>query len=660
MSYSKWWMPPRWFSFLLLCYLAGLIIFAVLRTVFLWGNAASLEGAPSSEVLTAYLVGLRFDQIVVLCVLAPVALLLPWTIPIHRHLKFPVTVYFTLVTLVAAFGSAADTRYYHYLDSHLNFLALQYLGQGAMATNLMTSDPWFWPALLLSLFAALLAGGVIYWLFARVVVEPERRPNWISSILYFLIATFFTILGVRGRTALAPINFGAAYFSENHFVNQLALNGMYTFGRTLVETDNDPRLSYMPAKDRFPFVDFETGLHDVQHMLVAPNETLDQPDSSLLRDVSQPQTHGYKPNVILVIMESWSGRLTGTLGSKRNLTPHFDTLAETGILFTDFYASGTRTGYGLGAVLCGFPAIPGRSISNRYDALHPFVTLPEILTSRGYYNIFVYGGDLVFDNVQGFFQEKGMNRFIGQPDFPPDQAFSKWGVPDHQMFNRVVALTDSLPRPFCITALTLSNHEPFALPDSSVRRYFDASDTSKQYNAQIYADVALGQFMHAMRKTAVYDSTIFVFTADHARVFPRYIILDPNMYHIPLLIIDGRNDSAGRRVSILGGQTDIIPTLMGLLGGNYRHASWGRNLLSADTLVEPFAVTNLLPWIGIIEDGFCYAELPGEDSLLYDMSDLAAAKDVKSDHPEIFKRLQRRCREYVQMADRLSTPTTTK
>ncbi len=660
MPKSKWWIPPRWFGFLLICYFAGAVVFAVLRTVFLWADAAALDGAPLGQILKAYIVGLRFDQIVVLFLLIPLILVLPWTIAFHRHLRSPVTIYFALVTFLVTFGSAADIRFFHYLDSHLNFLALEYLGEGSMATNLITSDPWFVPAVATSFLFALLAAIGVYWVFTRVVVETTRPGNWISSMFYFLIAAVITVLGIRGRTALAPINWGAAYFSENHFVNQLALNGMYTLGRTLVETNHDPRLTYMPEEDRFPFVDFETGLHDVQQMLVAPNESLDEPDSSLLRDVSQPPTRGYEPNIILVIMESWSGRLTGTLGSDRNLTPQFDTLANTGLLFTNFYASGTRTGYGFGAVLCSFPAIPGRSISNRYDALHPFVTLPEILAARGYYNIFVYGGDLVFDNVQGFFQEKGMNRFIGQPDFPPDQVFSKWGVPDHQLFNRVVALTDSLPRPFCITALTLSNHEPFDLPDSSVRRYFDNSDTSKQYNAQIYADVALGKFMHAMRKTAIYDSTIFVFTDDHARVFPRYIILDPNMYHIPLLLIDGRSDGAGKRVDMLGGQTDIIPTLMGLIGGNYRHASWGRNLLTTDTLVEPFAVTNLMPWIGIIEDGFCYAELPGKDSLLYDMSNLTAAQDVKADHPEIFKRLQRRCREYVQMADRMSTFTATK
>ena len=656
MTKSKWWHPPRWFWFLALTYVSGIVVFALLRFVFLLANPGAIDEVSIGELTTAFAIGVRFDQIVVLLLLIPLGVTLPWLGNNYRATRIPLAIYMAAITMFVLFSTAADIRFYHYMDSHLNFLALEYLGEGSMAGNLMTSDPWFWPAILISLSSSIVAGFLAYRLVALMLVDPKHSRNWTATVLYFALTAFVTFLGIRGRTSLSPIDWGAAYFSDNHFVNQLALNGIYTFGRNLLETNQDPRLSYVSDSERFPFVEFSIGLGDVQSMLESPKEKWLEPDSSLLRQVTQKQTRDYYPNVVLVIMESWSGRLTGTLGDSRNLTPHFDSLANHGMLFTNFYASGPRTGYGLGAILCSFPAIPGRSITNRYDADHPFITLPELLSSRGYYNAFVYGGDLVFDNVEGFFTEKGMHRFIGQDDFASEQLFSKWGVPDHTLLSRVASLTDSLTRPFSITALTLSNHEPFDLPDSSSQRYLNDSDTCKQFNAQIYADRSIGNFITAIKQLPVYDSTIFVFTSDHARIFPRKIMVDPDMYHIPLLIIDGHSDSIGRRLDIVGGQTDIIPTLMGVLGGEYHHESWGRDLLSTDSNDTPFAVLNLRPWVGIIQDGFCYAELPQRDSMLYDMSNLAAAQDVKADYPEIFTRLQRTCRIYVQIAEQKSTP----
>jgi phosphoglycerol transferase MdoB-like AlkP superfamily enzyme len=57
--------------------------------------------------------------------------------------------------------------------------------------------------------------------------------------------------------------------------------------------------------------------------------------------------------------------------------------------------------------------------------------------------------------------------------------------------------------------------------------------------------------------------------------------LDLVRFHIPLLVLgDGIRERFGPRRSVVGTQVDVVPTIMGLLGGAYTHHCWGRDLLA--------------------------------------------------------------------------------
>jgi hypothetical protein len=367
-------------------------------------------------------------------------------------------------------------------------------------------------------------------------------------------------------------------------------------------------LIYLPEKQRFPLAPTDEALAMVRTMLQVDGETWLKPDSSLMRIVHQsPATFGFNPNIVIILSESWSAEHTGALGSHRNLTPRFDRLAEQGMLFTNFYASGTRTNFGISAVYCSFPALPGRAIMKRYNANHPFVSLSEILHERGYTNAFAYGGDLVFDNMEGFLREKKFERFYGEKEFGTELSFSKWGIPDHTLLKEAVSLIQTLPRPFQLTVLTLSNHEPWDMPDSSVQVYFNDEDTSKVFNSQRYADHALGKFFDLVSQDPVFDSTIFLFVSDHGRYGRSRPVVETKFFHVPLLIYSpSLLGSNSRRLETIGSQTDVLPTLMGLLGGEYSHASWGRDLLKVTD--GGFAVMNVGSRIAYIDRDYLYAE----------------------------------------------------
>jgi hypothetical protein len=651
-------LPSRPYLLLFLIYLLSLVFFAAFRALFLISFSDHVNGVSVGEILTAFLVGVRFDQIVILMILAPLLLVLPWISLRFTFLRGSVLAYLGITFSACFLLLVADIPFFKAFDSRLNFLVIDYLSRGRTAWHLVFTEPRFYWSILIWMSSTVLFLLSVWYMMRRTRHLPHRF-SWTGQVLLLLLCGGLTVLGIRGRTGLSPISWGAAYFSRSHLVNQLGLNGVFTLGRAFLEEGHDPRLSYLPESERFPFVPFSKGLSDVRRMLHQGGDQWLEPDSSLRRLTRQPPSPlGFAPNLIIVLMESWSGRNTGALGSTRDLTPNFDRLADQGILFTSFYANGTRTNYGMAATLCSYPSIPGRSVMTRYNALHPFISLPEILHDRGYFNGFAYGGDLAFDNLEGFFTGKKVDHFYGESYFGREHDFAKWGIPDHIVFEKTAALTDSLPRPFQLTVLTLSNHEPFDLPDSSLRRYFNDADSSKKFNAFLYADFAVGRFIEHMRRRPVFDSTLFVFTADHAHFDRARLACDPVNFHAPLLIYSpALLGSESIRIDKTGSQVDLLPTLMGLLGDDYTHAGWGRDLLRLTSRDQGFAVLNVLNWVGYVGEDYYYMEHIGRPGSLFDLEVMAdTILDVATEKPEQAARLQRRLHSYLQIAEQLSTP----
>jgi len=79
---------------------------------------------------------------------------------------------------------------------------------------------------------------------------------------------------------------------------------------------------------------------------------------------------------VLIILESWSADLVAALGGEQGITPNFDNLAKSGLLFTNCFASGDRSDQGMAALLSAYPAQPTTSIIKQPNK---FQQLPCIL-----------------------------------------------------------------------------------------------------------------------------------------------------------------------------------------------------------------------------------------------------------------------------------------
>jgi phosphoglycerol transferase MdoB-like AlkP superfamily enzyme len=264
------------------------------------------------------------------------------------------------------------------------------------------------------------------------------------------------------------------------------------------------------------------------------------------------------------VLESFSGYLIGPLGGDSLVTPNFNRYIKEGILFSDFYASGTRTDKAIPAILDGYPAQPAQSIVKEPKKSQSLPSLVKILIDKGYHSAFWYGGEINFANFNSFVIGSGFHDIITKVNFKPENFNSKWGVHDHILLKTLEDSMKVVKEPFLKVVLTLSSHEPFDVPMKPV---FEGDDNITKYkNSVFYADKSLGSFLDWAKGTDWWKNTLIIMVADHCcRVSEDMLIYSQNVFKIPMVWIGGALLKKGIRIDKLGSQVDIPVTLLNQL-----------------------------------------------------------------------------------------------
>ncbi|MGB5716561.1 MAG: sulfatase-like hydrolase/transferase, partial [Gammaproteobacteria bacterium] len=234
-----------------------------------------------------------------------------------------------------------------------------------------------------------------------------------------------------------------------------------------------------------------------------------------------------------------------------------------------------------------FPNLPGYEyLMQQPEGQNLFSGLPVLLNHRRFNDIYIYNGHFSWDNQQGFFRSQGMSKFIGRDDFrDPIFIDPTWGVSDEDMFNRALQELDGMPadKPFYAILQTLSNHTPYALPEQlPVEPVTGFGKLDLHLTAQRYSDWVLGQFFARAADSPWFEDTLFVILGDHGFAITRQLAeIDLLRFRVPMLILGpGIRETYGAVNHTVATQTDVVPTVVGLLGEPFVHQCWGRNLLS--------------------------------------------------------------------------------
>ena len=576
-------------AFTLLCALIMMVMFTLLRVALLVYNREMILDTPASTFLEAFANGLRFDLRIVVYFSIP--LLLALLSAKAMTMRGVLRVWLLAASSLALFLGLMEMDFYREFHQRLNGLVFQYVKEDPKTVMSML---WYGFPVVRYLLAWAVGTVILYFAFrgADRVTRSSTASGasravapWYGRVAVFMVLLLVCVVAARGTLRQGPpLRWGDAYTTDSNFANQLGLNGSLSLIAAAKSRFGDDRTNIWKATLEQPVAQ-----QTVRDMLLTENDKLVDPDTAPVRRDTTPPAAKTLPikNVVVILMESFAGHSVGALGRPGNITPYFDNLAKEGLLFERFFSNGTHTHQGMFATMACFPNLPGfEYLMQTPEGSHKLSGLPELLSARKFDDVYVYNGDFAWDNQSGFFSNQGMTTFVGRNDFV-DPVFSDptWGVSDQDMFNR--GLEELKKRegkePFYALLQTLSNHTPYALPTPlPVEPVTDRGSLNEHLTAMRYSDWALGQFFEKARKEPYFKETLFVVVGDHGFGNEQQISeMDLGRFNVPLLLIGpGIQEKFGARNDTVGTQVDIVPTIMGRLGGEFRQQCWGRDLLT--------------------------------------------------------------------------------
>ena len=579
-------------AFTLLCALIMMLMFTLLRVALLVYNWEMILDTPASTFLEAFANGLRFDLRIVVYLSIP--LLLAILSVKAMTMRAVMRLWLTAACSLALFLGLMEMDFYREFHQRLNGLVFQYVKEDPKTVMSML---WYGFPVVRYLLAWAVGTLILYFAFrgadrltrsrttAAVAGTARAVAPWYGRVAVFVVVLLVCVVAARGTLRQGPpLRWGDAYTTDSNFANQLGLNGSLSLIAAAKSRFSDERSNIWKATLEDPVAQ-----QTVRDMLLTENDKLVDPDTAPVRRDTTPPAEKTLPikNVVVILMESFAGHSVGALGRPGNVTPYFDNLSKEGLLFERFFSNGTHTHQGMFATMACFPNLPGfEYLMQTPEGSHKLSGLPELLSARKFDDVYVYNGDFAWDNQSGFFSNQGMTTFVGRNDYV-DPVFSDptWGVSDQDMFNR--GLEELKKRegkePFYALLQTLSNHTPYALPTPlPVEPVTDRGSLNEHLTAMRYSDWALGQFFEKARKEPYFKETLFVVVGDHGFGNEQQISeMDLGRFNVPLLLIGpGIQEKFGARNDTVGTQVDIVPTIMGRLGGEFRQQCWGRDLLT--------------------------------------------------------------------------------
>ena len=546
-------------------FLFWIIFFFLERLIFLIYFSERVSYLETTEIISTFFHALRLDfsMAAYISVIPAIFYVIFLFLPSVKLPKIIAKSYVIFFVVLFSIIAISNLNLYREWGSKINFRAVDMAinsPQEAIAST--SSSPLI--LMLCILFTYLIGSVYISSKFILYKIADRTKSLGIKLTISFLVlSTLF--IAIRGGWQLTPINQSMAYFSNEIVLNHASVNTEWN----LIQDAINNKFNH-----ENPYKYYEKD--DAKKMV-----------SSLFRKPSQATVQVLKserPNIVLIILESFTAELVGSLGGEQGVTPSIDNLAAEGILFEQVYAAAGRTDKGVIATISGFPSQAIRSIINQNAKHEKLPGIAQELALNSYSTSFYYGGESEFFNIKSYILSHGYKTLVDKHSFKAKDMNSKWGTYDEKVFSKQMKDMDTVKQPFFSTILTLTNHEPFELP---VKSHFPGDDVENKFRSTtFYTDSCLGAYLKEAKKKPWYKNTLFVILADHSHRLPANLAEhDPRRYRIPLLFFGNmiKPEFRGTRISKTGNQTDLAATVLNQLKIDPIRYQWSKDLLNPGT-----------------------------------------------------------------------------
>ena len=577
------------FKFFLKLYFFWLILFFINRVIFLIFYFKSFNNIKLLEVLQIVPNSIPLDLSFISYVATVIFLLilLGFLLSFFKIEPFiNKTVNFFLVSMIlfTNFVSAAEICLYKEWETKLNYTALSHLKQPSEVFLTASNIDY-----LIFSFYILISIIVVRFYFYNIKIHFKFQKNTFKSIVKkivfapLVLGVFFYF--IRGGLQSIPINISDAYFSKNIIVNDLTVNSNWNIIQSYFKSSRS--INGNPYK-KYSKKDYD---------LFVENYVNDSTSKVLPIKILKDE----QPNIVFILLESWSADIIESLGGLKSITPNFNKLEKQGLLFSNFYSNGWKSEQAVSSIFSSFPVFPYISIIKETDKARKLPSINKSL--KNYNSSFIFGGQLSYGNIKGFLLNQKFDLVLDIDDF--DYPRGRLGIHDEFMFDEFHLHLNKMKEPFFSTLFTLSSHSPYDFP---FKHKFSFNSRHDPYvNSIAYTDSCLGVFFNKIKNEKWYDNTLFIIVSDHSHSTPiNRRVAQKERFKIPMLWYGNVLHDKYKGVSneILSSHIDITPTLLSQL--NYKDDSkyFGNDIFKLNKKYVPYSFVR---GYGMINDFSSYA-----------------------------------------------------
>lgn len=310
---------------------------------------------------------------------------------------------------------------------------------------------------------------------------------------------------------------------------------------------------------------------------------------------------GQDVNVVLYLIDALRADHLDVYGYQRETAPTIRGLAKEGVRFARCFAHDTWTKSSVSSLFTGTTAWVHGVADDGDIVPDSFITVAEILRSRGYAT-----GAVTSNGYPGPVTNlaQGLCQFERPDSLEAVVESARWFLEMHK------------DRNFFLYVHTLEPHAPYAPPDQFANKFVMPGQNPAEidlYDGEVlYADANLKRFISALKDAGVYDDTLLLVTSDHGEAFREHEGMTEHggkpyneLIHIPLIMHLPGFQPKVNVVEQNVGLIDVGPTILDVLG------------------VSPpdqFQGASLLPLVGgevfgVFDDRRIYSRARGGDSM---------------------------------------------